>query len=83
MVAETEEQYRGVLELFPYHNVQIDSAPYPRLFPFSGVVGQVYCQLQAFIRNCSDYADGLNLRYVQTLPYCYCVSLATQSNGSV
>jgi hypothetical protein len=65
MVAETEEQYRGVLELFPYRNVQIDSAPYPRLFPFSGVVGQVYCQLQAFIRNCSDYADGLNLSQME------------------
>ena len=62
IVAETEEQYHKVLNLFPYHNKNSDSAPYPRHFPFSQMVEKVYCKLQAFVRNCSDYAEGLNLR---------------------
>ena len=63
-MAETEEQFQGVLELFPYQDKEITSSPYPRQFPFSGMVEQVYSQLQAFVRNCTDYADGLDLRYI-------------------
>ena len=64
IMAETKEQYHGVLELFPYRNVEFHSLPFPKYFPFSGMVSQVYCQLKAFISNCTDYADKLNLRYM-------------------
>ena len=60
--AETDEQFQGVLDVFPYRNRELDAAPFPKYFPFSGMVGQVYCQLEAFVRNCTDYADKLNLR---------------------
>jgi hypothetical protein len=65
IVAETEEQYQGVMELFPYRNVELAAAPFPKQLPFSGMVGQVYCQLEAFVRNCNDYADRLNLSQME------------------
>lgn len=65
VVAETEEQYQGVLELFPYNDVELVASPFPKCFPFSGMVGQVYCQLEAFVRNCNDYADRLNLSQME------------------
>lgn len=51
--------------MFPYRNVELAAAPFPKPFPFSGMVQQVYCQLEQFVRNCNDYADKLNLRLVQ------------------
>ena len=87
-MAETEEQYEGVQELFPYHNVELAASPFPKHFPFSGMVGQVYCQLEAFVRNCNDYADRLNLRldnrslFVECVLHMYLLSYP-QSNGSV
>ena len=72
VVAETEEQYQGVLELFPYNDVELVASPFPKCFPFSGMVGQVYCQLEAFVRNCNDYADRLNLRFLLCVCVCVC-----------
>ena len=78
--------------MFPYRNVALAAAPFPKQFPFSGMVGQVYCQLESFVRNCNDYADRLNLRlahyYSLVLVVSGCivasaVHMYPQSNGSV
>ncbi len=58
----TDEQYHGVLDVFPYQDLELAAAPYPKTFPFSGMVQQVYQQLQLFIISCTGYADKLNLR---------------------
>ena len=60
---QTGDQYYGVLDLFPYNDVELAAAPYPKCFPFSGVVPQVFKQLKLFVVHCTGYADKLNLRW--------------------
>lgn len=59
----TDDQYHGVLEVFPYQNLHLAHAPFPKNFPFSGMVPQVFRQLKLFVLNCTFYADKLNLRW--------------------
>ena len=59
----TDEQFQGALEIFPYQNVALASAPFPKKFPFSAMVYMVYDQLTKFVTHCTDYASKINLRY--------------------
>lgn len=58
----TKEQYLGVVEIFPYKNSDLAAAPYPKSFPFSSMVYQVFNQLKQFVMNCTSFADRLDLR---------------------
>jgi len=57
----TDDQYQGVLEVFPFQDVNLATEPFPKSFPFSGMVHQVFRQLKLFVINCTSYADKLNL----------------------
>ena len=58
----TDEQFRGLLEVFPYDDPELEAAPFPKSFPFSPMVYQVFYQLKQFVVNCTSFADKLNLR---------------------
>ena len=63
-MVQTDDQYHGVLEVFPYQqDLELASAPFPKCFPFSGMVPQVFKQLRLFVGNCASYAAKLNLRW--------------------
>ncbi|VVD05851.1 unnamed protein product, partial [Leptidea sinapis] len=46
---ENQEQYDGVMDTFPYDGDELETQPFPRKFPFSGVVPCVYVQVKEFI----------------------------------
>lgn len=58
----TDEQFKGLLEIFPYENPELESAPFPKALPFSSMVYQVFDQLKQFVINCTRFAAKLNLR---------------------
>lgn len=38
--------------------------PYPKKFPFSFLVPEVYSQVKEYIYHCLKFSDDLNLRYL-------------------
>ena len=58
----TDERYQGVLETFPYHNKELAQAQFPKRFPFSSMVHQIYEQLKQFVIKCNSYSLKLNMR---------------------
>lgn len=63
MKVTTDEQFKGILEVFPYEDSQLEKAPFPKAFPFSPSVFQVFDQLKQFVINCTRFAARLNLRW--------------------
>ena len=57
----TEPQFQGVLDLFAYKDLTIQVAEFPRQFPFSSMVHQIFKQLKSYIDACAAYSDRLNL----------------------
>jgi len=51
-----------MLEIFPYEDTELELAPFPKSFPFSSMVYQVFYQLKQFVTQCTCFADKLNLR---------------------
>ena len=49
--------------MFPYHDPELETAPFPKAFPFSSMVYQVFYQLKQFVVNCTRFAAKLNLRW--------------------
>ena len=64
MVVETDDQYQGVLDVFPYRDFDLEKAPFPKRFPFSSFVPQIYTLLKNFVNSMIDYGHDLNIRYV-------------------
>ena len=64
MTVETEDQYQGVLDVFPYRNYELEKAVFPKVFPFSACVPQVYKLLKDFIDQSISYDRDLDIRYV-------------------
>ena len=62
IVVYTDDQYQGVQDIFPLKDKPLAEAPFPKRFPFSAMVHQVYDQLKQFVVKCTGYADKLNLR---------------------
>ena len=60
----TDEQFQGMIEIFPYQDSTLAKAPFPKKFPFSAMVYMIYEQLKRFVTHCTDYASKINLRYV-------------------
>ena len=52
---ETEERYQGVVEVFPYKDISLSKAGFPKSFPFSSFVLQIYQQVRA----CEDFCAAL------------------------
>ncbi|CAB3229750.1 unnamed protein product [Arctia plantaginis] len=58
---ETQDQFDGVMDTFPYDNDELETQPFPRKFPFSSVVPAVYVQVKEFIYAWLKYSAGLGL----------------------
>ncbi|XP_052125040.1 exocyst complex component 6 isoform X1 [Frankliniella occidentalis] len=58
---ETQEEYDNVLSSFPFHDESLETAPCPKIFPFSSMVPKVYQQVKEFIYACLKFSEDLNL----------------------
>ncbi|KAK3881186.1 hypothetical protein Pcinc_011602 [Petrolisthes cinctipes] len=58
---DTTEEYSRITEVFPYSDPNLESAPYPKRFPFSLMVPKVYKQVKVFITACLEFSEDLNL----------------------
>ncbi|KAM3959232.1 exocyst complex component Sec15 [Aphomia sociella] len=56
---ENQEQYDGVMDIFPYDGEELETQPFPRKFPFSSIVPDVYVQVKEFIYAWLKYSVGL------------------------
>lgn len=58
---ETQEEYDSVLERFPFHSDQLENLPFPKKFPFSRMVPEVYHQAKEFMYACMKFSEELTL----------------------
>ncbi|KAJ8674775.1 hypothetical protein QAD02_010561 [Eretmocerus hayati] len=58
---DTQEEYDKVLASFPYIDEDLEKADFPKKFPFSAMVPQVYHQVKEFIYACLKFSEDLNL----------------------
>lgn len=56
----TQAEYDNVLDLFPYHDEELERAEFPKKFPFSDMVPKVYQQVKEFIYACLKFSEDLN-----------------------
>lgn len=45
IVVGTDQEFQGLLELFPYKDLSIHMSPFPRTLPFSSMVIQIFKQV--------------------------------------
>ena len=62
---DTEDKYQGVLDVFPYQNVDLEKKPFPKRFPFSASAHIIYSLLKEFVDGAISYDQGLNIRCVR------------------
>jgi len=63
LTVETEDRYQGVVEVFPYEDITLSRKEFPKSFPFSGFVLQIYQQVsQAIIKNCYSILNTILLK---------------------
>ncbi|XP_017765852.1 PREDICTED: exocyst complex component 6B isoform X2 [Eufriesea mexicana] len=55
-----QEEYDNVLDLFPYHDEELQKIEFPKKFPFSDMVPKVYQQVKEFIYACLKFSEDLN-----------------------
>lgn len=58
---EDQETYDAVLERFPFHSEQLENQPFPKRFPFSRMVPEVYHQAKEFMYACMKFSEELTL----------------------
>ncbi|XP_012231942.1 exocyst complex component 6 isoform X2 [Linepithema humile] len=56
----TQAEYDEILNLFPYHDEELQKAEFPKKFPFSNMVPKVYQQVKEFIYACLKFSEDLN-----------------------
>lgn len=56
----TQAEYDEILNLFPYHDEELQKAEFPKKFPFSDMVPKVYQQVKEFIYACLKFSEDLN-----------------------
>ncbi|XP_068152468.1 LOW QUALITY PROTEIN: exocyst complex component 6 [Drosophila tropicalis] len=61
MIVENAEEYESIIERFPFHSEQLETAPFPKKFPFSRMVPEVYHQAKEFMYACMKFAEELTL----------------------
>lgn len=57
----TQEEYDAVLERFPFHSDQLEVQSFPKKFPFSRMVPEVYHQAMEFMYACMKFSEELTL----------------------
>lgn len=58
---EDQDEYDAVLERFPFHSEQLENKPFPKKFPFSKMVPEVYHQAKEFMYACMKFSEELTL----------------------
>lgn len=56
-----KESYDAVLETFPFHSEQLESQSFPKKFPFSKMVPDVYHKSKEFMYACMKFSEELTL----------------------
>ena len=54
-------EYQDITSTFPYENSSLESAAFPKQFPFSAMVPRVYTEVQEFIISCLQFSEDLQL----------------------
>lgn len=54
-------EYRDITASFPYECLALESAEFPKQFPFSAMVPRVYTEVQEFIISCLQFSEDLQL----------------------
>ena len=54
-------EYQDITSTFPYENSSLESAVFPKQFPFSAMVPRVYTEVQEFIISCLQFSEDLQL----------------------
>lgn len=58
---DSQEKYDAVIERFPFHSEQLENAAFPKKFPFSQMVPEVYHQAKEFMYACMKFSEELTL----------------------
>lgn len=58
---ENQEEYDAVLERFPFHSEKLEGQNFPKKFPFSRMVPEVYHQAKEFMYACMKFSEELTL----------------------
>lgn len=58
---DNQEKYDAVLERFPFHSEQLENQSFPKRFPFSKMVPEVYHQAKEFMYACMKFSEELTL----------------------
>ena len=62
LVVATQEEYEAVVERFPFHSEALEAqAEFPKAFPFSPMVPEVYHQTKEFMYACMKFSEELTL----------------------
>lgn len=61
----TQEEYDAVVEKFPFHSDQLEAQDFPKKFPFSQMVPEVYHQAKEFMYACMKFSEELTLSPVE------------------
>lgn len=56
-----EEEYNAIHDRFPFHSEQLENQPFPKKFPFSKMVPEVYHQAKEFMYACMKFSEELTL----------------------
>jgi len=54
-------EYQDITNSFPYDSPSLESAIFPKQFPFSAMVPRVYTEVQEFIISCLQFSEDLQL----------------------
>nr|XP_015911635.1 exocyst complex component 6B isoform X2 [Parasteatoda tepidariorum] len=58
---DNQDAYDAIISRFPYHDEELMLALFPKKFPFSEFVPEVYDQVKEFISACLKFSQDLNL----------------------
>lgn len=56
-----KESYDAVVEIFPFHSEQLENQSFPKKFPFSKMVPDVYHKSKEFMYACMKFSEELTL----------------------
>lgn len=58
---DTQIEYDTVLDRFPFHSEQLENQGFPKVFPFSQMVPEVYHQAKEFMYACMKFSEELTI----------------------
>ncbi|XP_052772007.1 exocyst complex component 6B-like isoform X2 [Mya arenaria] len=62
---ECEAEFIAVTTQFPFHDEELQQAPFPKRFPFSEFVPNIYNQVKEYINACLKFSADLHLSHTE------------------